>query len=284
MTEIIYKSKSFKLKGIEILRIKDFFESRLRIEKPHILNFYLFIFFTEGEGEHFIDFSWKKVKRGTLVYLAQGQVNAFKFNKNLKGYIIIYTKDYLNEQLVKMPKEAFVCLFTPHLYPSTFQIPESTKTINYVDSLYQEHTNNQESFSQKHIIDSLYIIIFSKIEQLKGYNILYSSKSNKLSYFLKFEELLQKEYQISRNANYYAKKLNITYQYLNLICKEIINQSTKQFIDSFIILNAKRKLINFEIKSTKLAYEMGFEESTNFVKYFKKHTTYTPNQFKNIYF
>lgn len=277
---IMYESNSFKSKGIEILRIEDLHKRKESVEKPHLIDFYLFVFYTQGESEHFIDFSWNKVKRGTLVYLTEGQINAFKFNESLKGYIILFTKDYLNKQLNKIPKEAFVCLFTPNLFPSTFVIPESTNTINYVDFLFEEYANHIGDPSQEYIIDSLYAIIFSKIEQLKKHNILYPSESNKLSLFLKFEHLLEEEYQISRNADYYAKKLNITYQYLNQLCKEIVNQSTKQFIDSFVILEAKRRLINSDIKSSELAYAMGFEESTNFVKYFKKHTTFTPNQFK----
>lgn len=104
-----------------------------------------------------------------------------------------------------------------------------------------------------------------------------------MTIFLKFKNILEKEYIISRNADYYAKKINITYKHLNVICKGIVSITAKQFIDEFVILEAKRKLINSSIKSTELAYLMGFEESTNFVKYFKKHTGHTPNQFKKQY-
>lgn len=77
-----------------------------------------------------------------------------------------------------------------------------------------------------------------------------------ISIFLKFEYLLEEDYQISMNADYYAKKLNITYQYLNQLYKEIINQSTKQLIESFVILEVKKRLIKSSIKSCELAYTM----------------------------
>ena len=70
---------------------------------------------------------------------------------------------------------------------------------------------------------------------------------------------------------------------LNHICKEVIQKTAKQCIDDFIILEAKRNLINSGIKSTELTYQLGFTESTNFVKYFKKHTGLTPNQFKKLH-
>ena len=86
---------------------------------------------------------------------------------------------------------------------------------------------------------------------------------------------------MSRNAEFYANQMNITYKHLNEICKEIINSTAKQFIDDFVLLEAKRQLTNSGIRSTDLAYQLGFREPTNFVKYFKKHTGLTPNQFKS---
>ena len=87
----------------------------------------------------------------------------------------------------------------------------------------------------------------------------------------------------SRNADFYAKKMNITYKHLNVICKEVVNITAKRFIDEFVILEAKRQLINSAVKSTELAFSLGFEEPTNFIKYFKKFTGLTPNRFKILH-
>ncbi len=57
-----------------------------------------------------------------------------------------------------------------------------------------------------------------------------------------------------RNADYYAEQLNITYKHLNVVCKAIVKSTAKQYIDDFVILEAKRNLINSSIKSTELAY------------------------------
>lgn len=39
------KSNSFKSKGIEILSTEDLYQSRENLEKPHLIDFYLFVFF-----------------------------------------------------------------------------------------------------------------------------------------------------------------------------------------------------------------------------------------------
>lgn len=129
---IEYKPNSLKIKGIEIILIEDLIRKNESLnhfaEKPHQLDFYLLTFYTQGETEHLVDFVWHKVKKNTLIYATKGQVNAFKFNKNLKGYIILFTKDYFEKQLNKIPKDAIIRLFSPHLFAPTVQIPESSNT------------------------------------------------------------------------------------------------------------------------------------------------------------
>ena len=61
---------------------------------PHQLKFYNIIFFTEGQGRHYIDFKWYPVKEKTLVYLSKEQVHAFDFSSNLDGYCLVFTETF----------------------------------------------------------------------------------------------------------------------------------------------------------------------------------------------
>ena len=106
---------------------------------------------------------------------------------------------------------------------------------------------------------------------------LSNSRSKKFQNFIHFVENTA---ITSREASDYASLLNITYKSLNEICKLASNKTAKQLIDLETILKAKRKLAVEEIQVQTLAYELGFDEVTNFVKYFKRHTTLTPSQFK----
>ncbi|SLM29662.1 Transcriptional regulator, AraC family (fragment) [Desulfamplus magnetovallimortis] len=69
---------------------------------------------------------------------------------------------------------------------------------------------------------------------------------------------------------------------MNKIAKAITGNTVKSFIDNFVILEIKRQLAVSDISIKELTYLMGFEEPTNFVKYFKKHTSQSPAQFKKI--
>jgi len=281
---ILFKSNYTKIEGIEIITLESLINRKDSLEhfpeKAHQLDFYMLVFYTDGETEHLVDFVWHKVKKNTMLYLSKGQINAFKFNTDLKGFVILFTEDYFKTQLNRLPKNSVLRLFTSHLFSPRIQVTPNSNVSSYVHLFYDEFYKEKEEFNKRNIIDSLYTILFSKLEQIKKHQTFHLKETDKLKSFFKFKALLEESFVKSRNADFYAKKMNITYKHLNSICKEIVELTAKQFIDEFIVLEAKRRLINSEIKSTELTYLLGFEEPTNFVKYFKKHTGLTPNGFK----
>ena len=284
---IQFKSNYSQVKGIEIITIESLVQRKDNLnhfpEKAHQLNFSLLVFYSGGKTKHLVDFVWHEARKNTFFYLSKGQVNAFKFTKGVRGFIILFTEEYFKAQLNKLPNNAVIRLFTSHLFSPKIQIPESSNVPKYIQLLYEEFYNDKDEFNKKNIVDALYTIIFSKLEQLKQYQTFHLNEIDTLEAFLKFKSLLERHFTESRNADFYARKMNITYKHLNIICKEVANVTAKKFIDEFMILEAKRQLINSTIKSTELAFSLGFEEPTNFVKYFKKHTGLTPNKFKKSY-
>jgi len=281
---IRFKSGYNKLDDIEVIPLKDILvrSTDHNPEQPHQTHFYSFFLYTDGETEHFVDFVSHKVTKNSLVCLTKGQVNAFQFQENLDGYAILFTQHYLEKQFKVLPESIIFRLFSSQLSSPIIQIPEDKNIVSYFDLLFQEFYNDEHSHKEA-IISGLFTVILSKIEQLRNQQIQFQNESSYLHTFIQFENLIKQHYTTTRNADFYAKELGITYKHLNHICKEVIRKTAKECIDSFIILEAKRNLINSNIKSTELAYRFGFTESTNFVKYFKKFTELTPNQFKKLH-
>ncbi|MCH2196273.1 helix-turn-helix domain-containing protein [Kordia sp.] len=281
---IEFQSGYDKLDGIEILRLEDILvrSHDHYPEQPHQTAFYAFFLYTNGNTRHLIDFVSHDVQKNSLVCIRKGQVNAFRFAENVKGYAILFTQSYFEKQFKILPESIIFRLFASQLFSPMIQIPQDKNVVSYFDLLFQEFYNADQTHKET-IVRGLFTIIVSKIEQLRNQQIEYKTASKYLYLFIQFENLIKHHFTTTRNADFYAKSLGITYKHLNHICKEVIQKTAKQCIDDFIILEAKRNLINSGIKSTELTYQLGFTESTNFVKYFKKHTGLTPNQFKKLH-
>ncbi|WP_299112164.1 helix-turn-helix transcriptional regulator [uncultured Winogradskyella sp.] len=249
-------------------------------EQPHQLKFYNLIFFTEGKGRHFIDFNWYPIQENTLIYLTKDQVNAFDFSTDFKGYCMLFTEDYFIDSFSHLPKDFVFRLFNPQLFSPILQVPRQSDFNSYFSLLLTEFAN-RAAFNQKTILESLFVILVSKAEYYKQHQTFHIKNSSQIQLFQKFTKLLEDSFHNTRSANFYASELGITYKHLNTISNELVNKTAKTVIDDYVILQAKRNLINSSIKSTQLAYKLGFEDPTNFTKYFKKNTGLTPKSFKN---
>lgn len=268
--------------GFDIVSIEKIAQKRKNKEHhselPHQLKFYNLIYFTHGTGKHFIDFKWYPVQKNTLVYLAKEQINAFDFSSDLKGYCMIFTEEHFVSCFSNLTEDFVFRLFNPQLFSPVLQIPVESDFIEYFDLLQREF-DSPNSFNYQVVINSLFTILISKAEHIKQKQIHSLSDTSKIVLFQKFTSLIENQYAENRNALFYAEKLAITYKHLNIVCKELVNKTAKKVIDDFVVLQAKRKLINTNIKSAELAYDLGFEDPTNFTKYFKKQTGFTPKSF-----
>ena len=248
-------------------------------EHPHQIQFYNLIYFTSGEGRHFVDFHWYDIHEPTFLYIAKGQVTSFDFSGSLKGYCIIFTEDYFLKNYNQFPEGFTSRMLTPQLHTPTVSVAHHPSFSNYFQ-LLQTEMSTEFSGIQESVTNALVTVLMAKAEAVKNETLSSSAELKKSQLFLHFYKLVEQQYTTSRSAAAYAEQLAITYKHLNEVCKAVQRKTAKEVIDDFIILMAKRRLVNSEVKSNELGYEMGFEDPTNFTKYFKQRTGLTPKSFK----
>lgn len=241
--------------------------------KPHRIKFYNILYFTSGDDYHYVDFKEYPVKKGSLIFLNKNQIHSFSKTANYKGYIILFTDKFLSRNLINIQKVFYNILSKPYILDNCF---EEFETI--FKQLINEYEDTNNLFKEK-IFVSLFNYLILKSEKLLSNKIIDNQNEKYLTIFEEFTNQLHENYQVSRNVNFYAQKLDISPKHLNTLCRKFLNLSAKNTIDNFVVLEAKRELIsNLPIKE--ISYKLGFIETTNFVKYFKKQTNISPSKFK----
>ncbi len=98
--------------------------------------------------------------------------------------------------------------------------------------------------------------------------------------FNRFMMLLEKDYKISRDVNYYAAQMNISSKYLTNIVSQVTGHTPKTIIDQYVILQLKLHLKRSTQSIKEMAWEFHFADVSFFCRYFKKHTGLTPQQIR----
>lgn len=111
-------------------------------------------------------------------------------------------------------------------------------------------------------------------------NFIEIKKDANLDYIMLFKDLLETNYKSQKQVNYYAKQMIISEKRLNQATSKLFGKTPKEMIDDRIMLEAKRILAHTSESVKEICYHLGFEEPTNFIKYFKKHSTFTPTEFR----
>lgn len=254
------------------------------ISLPHRVNFSLIIFITKGKGNHFIDFKKHPFQKGSIIFIAKEQVQSFELKSSIEGFIILFTDNFIWNTVDFSKSLNYSMLYNYHskapiLNPKDMP-PEGFFSI--IEEINKEYYD-PDPFAKEEFISSLMNFLFLKAERIFRKNINSKREKNLIKPFNAFRNLLIKNYQNTRNASDYSKMMNISYKHLNDITKAVIGQTTKEFIDNYLILESKRHLASSNISVKELTFQMGFDEPTNFIKFFKKHTRQTPSQFKKFY-
>ncbi len=107
----------------------------------------------------------------------------------------------------------------------------------------------------------------------------YSNSENQIDLIREFNALVEFNFRKEHSVAFYASKLFKSPKTLsNNFTK--FEKSPLQIIHDRIILEAKRLLIYTEKTAKEIAYEIGFEDASHLSRMFKKHTTFSPSDFR----
>ncbi len=250
--------------------------------KPTRAQYYSILFIIEGEGQHFIDFQRYNYKRGSIIFVEKGQIQAFEKNTNRKAIFFGFTEKFLEKNTLGSNLIQQINLYNYHLYPPLLQLEESE--IHFFEVIANRITDEfyaPDDFATEEIIASLLKMFLLLAERIRKKTVYKSVHPTYYPTFLHFQKLLAQHLLTNRKVIYYAQLLQISTKKLNRITQEIIHKPAKQYIHERLIMEMKRLLMNTNLSIKEIAYQTGFEEPTNFVKYFKKETTITPSNFRN---
>jgi AraC-like DNA-binding protein len=91
---------------------------------------------------------------------------------------------------------------------------------------------------------------------------------------------VEREYRRWHSVGQYASRLGCSEKSLSRATRTVVDMSAKSLLVDRIVLEAKRLLAHSVSPVAAIAAELGFDEATNFVKFFRRETGVTPGSFR----
>lgn len=282
LPKIAFESEKEDVCGFELIRLSELFNrdelpADHEPHTPHRIGFFAILVITQGMTDHQLDFKKYTLNSGDCLIISKEQIHAFGERKECDGFLILFTEEFVLQNIAQ-PIIYYISKLYDHTLTSS-KIHCSVDSQRFAKDVLLE-LDQRDSDLKTEIIASQLSTFLLKLQRLRS-NQSTNTYDHQYSIFSAFKSLVEKQYSTSRNAKQYASELAVSYKTLNEACKKFAHKTVKDFVDDYIMLEIKRYLVSTTLSIKEIAYQCGFEEPTNFVKYFKNREAITPSKFRS---
>ena len=240
---------------------------------------------TEGETTFTPNLKEYRLKKDSLFIIGPKHILQIQSDNRFKAHVIVITPDFLRR----------INIDTKHMMPLFLQFgsrpcmelthKECTSLRSFISMVEQELEGPETDFAVEIVGGLIAATIYKVGDILTHYIEEHPELENPIhnraeEYFKQFTELLGEHYTRERSVGYYARQLCITPKYLTTLIKRISGKSVSEWIDSYVILEAKTLLKYSNMSVQEIAYYLNFPNQSFFGSYFKRNTGMSPSQYK----
>jgi AraC-like DNA-binding protein len=266
-----------------------FSDLRHRVSRAELLalyhySFHTLICITEGEVTQLVDFQPFACSAGSLLVLRPGQVHSFGRDDGWDGWMVLFRADFLpseTQTTADLLPGLGLDRLPDHLSLSTgdFEAISEAMTRMRRDAVSDGAPKDIHALLRYQLCALLVRLTILRDQQV-GASV---DPTPGVQRFSKFRKLVEQNYAGWHQVADYAAALACTEKSLTRAALEVTGKSAKSIIANRIALEAKRLLAHTDRPVFLIAEGLGFDEATNFTKFFKRETGQTPIDFRGQY-
>jgi AraC-like DNA-binding protein len=262
------------------LRLKENDGSISNYKPPFRKDFY-FIALVSNAGNTKITYDNTNVTKlnSFLVFQSPGLLYSFYRDKSAHGYLIYFKKECFSFFKPAFEKEFpfFTILHTNFFKINEAKFQEFAPHFEEVFSFYENSNDNQHKVATIKLLALLY--------QLKEFTTAFKQWEEGFTtpqqiLLHKFIRLVNNFYIEKRTIEEYATLLHITPNYLSQSIKSASGKNALSYINERLLSEAKSLIEYTDFDIAEIAYQLNFSDPANFGKFFKKHTGFTPLEYR----
>lgn len=239
----------------------------------------------EGETSLTSNLQEFRLKKDSLFIFSPKHILQVQSNNRFKAHLIVIAPDFLKRINIDTKRMMPLFLQFGSLPCMELTQAESQSLRSFISMVEQELKGSETDFSSEIIGGLIAATIYKVGDILTHYLTEHPEVDSPIhnraeEYFKQFTELLGEHYKHERSVGFYARQLCITPKYLTTLIKRISGKSVSEWIDNYVILEAKTLLKYSNMSVQEIAYYLNFPNQSFFGSYFKRNAGMSPSQYK----
>ena len=240
---------------------------------------------TEGETSVSFNLHEFRLKKDSMFIFTPKNILQVNSQQYFKADVSAISPDFMRR--INIDIKNMMPLFLKFVENPTLALtPEESRSMRGMIAQIERETRGPETHFSFDIVSGLIAATIYKIgdimyhylaEHPEGQN---NSHNRAEEYFKQFTHLLGEHFREERSVGFYARQLCITPKYLTTLIKRISGQSVSEWIDNYVILEAKTLLKYSTMSIQEIAYYLNFPNQSFVGSYFKRNTGMSPSQYK----
>ena len=240
---------------------------------------------TEGETSVSFNLHEFRLKKDSMFIFTPKNILQVNSQQYFKADVIAISPDFMRR--INIDIKNMMPLFLKFVENPTLALtPEESRSMRGMIAQIERETRGPETHFSFDIVSGLIAATIYKVGDIMYHYLAEhpeeqnNSHNRAEEYFKQFTPLLGEHFREERSVGFYARQLCITPKYLTTLIKRISGQSVSEWIDNYVILEAKTLLKYSTMSIQEIAYYLNFPNQSFFGSYFKRNTGMSPSQYK----
>ena len=251
------------------------------VHRTHRYAFHMLVLVTRGTCTQVIDFEPVSCAPGSLLAIRPGQAHNFGLAEDWEGWVMLLRPEFL--LMASAPASDLRLVVGLERFPVHLALDgEDARTV--ADAIVQMRTDAAADALAQDLHALLRYQLYALLTRLaiahgQGAN-RESANHRAMQRFEHFRQLVEQQFAECHQVADYAGQLGCTEKSLARATSAAAGMGAKAFIAARIGLEARRLLLHTGVPVARIAERLGFDEATNFSKFFRREAGCTPAEFR----
>ncbi|MEA9754789.1 AraC family transcriptional regulator [Xanthomonas campestris] len=258
--------------------------TREEVQATHRYGFHTLLCVTQGECTQLVDFKAIACAPGSLLIVRPGQAHSYGVKDDWDGWNVIFRQEFVLPAATT-PGDLKLAFDLGTLPDHVLLDGDDLKRLTDVIAQMREDTLMLAPQEDVHALlrHQLHALL-TRLSILHGRTQVRDvAVSAALRRFHRFQQLVEDRHAQWHQVADYADRLGCTEKSLARAVRSAMGTTAKTFIAARINLEAKRLLVHTSMPVAAIAEKLGFDEATNFNKFFRREVGCTPSDFRRRY-